>query len=697
MHTLTPLGIETLPTSTMRTRAVIAGLLSDVWMSMWIAFFLSAPAALLVFLSRRHRLHSLGTLRSLAVALFAVLAGGTLIVGFLIGSQIAYVEFFGTLLSWQHVRYLADVEFLRASADEIARPAVLVSGFGTPAIAMLIWFAGLPILALAAAARKPPAKRFPGLDLFRYAPLALLIFGILCQVAKVQTNTQRVGWRVPAVLRLNFAENTLRQWWRAGKMPQVSRVEFLGLQAHVSRLVRTEQPPAAIGPVTLGRLKDTLESAPIPGDTHGLGDALRGIVRHRVLAEAPLYVFFVVLESFRPEESATYEPQLSESGTPFFDELARASVVFENVYTSGGVTRAGQEALLCGLLSGEMTSAMRDLPSASPRCLPRRLKETFGNAKVFSSWWHGGDFNFDSQGTFWRRQGVDFLLAREDFLAEKDGHALPKTWWGVSDFTLVERFRARLHDTPPGARIFLNTFLSVTNHPSWVTPVDFPVALYRGDPERWESVKPLLTTRYTDEALRRLVDSLRAAPCYLCDAGSIWDNALVLVSNDHGTLMPSLSRPEGYRWDVSEEGDVKAARAASRASFLLTGGLVHSAGLGSGISLPVRDVVLRSQTDAFATFTDLFGLQDVATVGDSLFAPRRRWPVVVDLGNRIFVPGPVPGTGRVFDRDDFLRGRGPGLTDGGKGVDGVDGVDVALARSAFLGIQQLHGAGLSGR
>jgi hypothetical protein len=662
-HSLAELGFGTLPATGMRLRALFSGVLSDAWISALLALPLSVALLPLTFWRAR---------RLALAASFTLLVLVALSMGFLIGCHVLYVEFFGGTLSWQHLRYLGDPGFVRASADAFLDGQVVGCAAGAAVVAALSWLLVMPLTVGHLGTR---ARRF-----LPFVPLALLAFGGLCQVVKVQANTLKWGWHVPSVLRLNFLESAAVQWWRAEKMPLLDEPSIGLLRAHAG--VPVDSP-----------VKDALEAPFRPAQSDGPGGALVSVVRHRLLSGQPIYVFLLQLESFRPEESRTYHPDLPETNTPTFDALAQESIVYENLFTAGGVTRAGQEALLCGLLSGEWTSAMRDLPSAAPRCLPRLLKDALGPRKVYAAWWHGGDFNFDSQGTFWQRQGMDAILSREDFAAQSDegasagADAYPGTWWGVSDFTLVERMKRDLLVSRPEARVFLHTFLSVTNHPGWTLPVDAPVSWYRGEAEKWDRYKPLLTTRYTDEALNRLVNHLKDTVCYLCQSGSLWDNALVIVSNDHGSLMPSLRAPEGYAWGRSPELDVAAARAASHGAFLLTGGMTASAMRGLGLSMPVRDTTVRSQLDVFATIVDAFGIANARTVGDSLFARERRWPVAVDLGARVYFPDSAGG-GRVVDREGLLKGTVRASDEPG---------EASLRRAYFLGLSHLLAEGLAGR
>ena len=715
--TLPELGYDSLPSDLMRFRAAFSGVLADIW----IASVLSVVFGFLwsALLAKLNWKLGLASLLSLALIFFAL--------GFLVGTQVPYVRFFGHFLAWQHLRYLSDFEFIFSSGADLADAhiwicagAATLCGIALPTLIFFLKPKSHTGFTTKVSLTQRVTHRMQSSVAARFlAPLGLLLFGGLCQITKVQLNTTKVGWSVPVTLRVNFLENALLEFAFAQQTPDISPAQFQTLVDWQNSVVVHELPPPAPPPsrgvasesllptaqaalpggqISLSddSLKKILERNWRPAADGSVGDGLRKIFSQRILAQEPIFVFVVILESFRPEESRAFFPELSQTGTPFLDELSNESVLFSNTYTAGGVTRAGQEALLCGLLSSEYTSAMRDLPSAQPRCLSNLLRESYGT-KAFSGWWHGGAFNFDSQGTFWKRQKTDFVLSREDFDPSygvgssllSHSQSYPSTGWGVSDFFLVRRFKEQFMQLPQWPNISLHSLLSVTNHPGWVLPTDAPSSRHSGthpENEFQKKLPALLTTRYTDEALRQLVVYLKEQSCLRCKGGTIWDNSLFLVSNDHGTLVPSLRNPKGYDWGITPELDAAAASAASKATLLFSGGLTQEAAVSIGAVLPIRDAILRSQLDVFATLTDLFGLSHAATVGDSLFASSRRWPVIVDLGDRLYFPGAADGQEKVVTRASlFARARKK------------SGNLLRSDETIFLGIQSLHEKGLSGK
>lgn len=594
------LGLETLPSPTLKLQAQMTGLLADVWAGV-IVSMLTLLLTLAAPLFRRH-----------AYVFYPLFM---LVFLFVLSLHIPYVEYFGSMISLAHFKYLIDPDFVKTGTANLTDGRLWLICLGC--------FALMPLGYVALRKQRSPII------------LATVVFfiGALCQVAKVQLNTKKVGWKTPKILA-------------------VSSIEYVFVQLMGSKDLR----PASLNEAELALLRDHRGSDQfsikqiLEGDVRGaetqVGLELKKIIQERIAAKVPVTMFVVLLESVRPEESRFFTPANPVSYTPFLDELAQSSVAYTQAFTAGAVTRSGQEAALCGLLTGEMTSAMRNLLSLNPQCLPQHLKNKFGPA-AFASWWHAGDFNFDSQGTFWARHGVDFTTSRKDFAPNT-----PSSFWGISDFSLVEKLRQEiLQRTPRETLIAQHTFLSVTNHPDWGFPEDTPTEL--SNQEKSVLHVSFITTRYTDEALKRLVDALRNIPCVKCTSQSLWDSSVFVVVNDHGNLLPSQLENKGHTFGISNTLDISAANAVSRAALVVTGGLIQNAlrNLNKSNEVDNRPV---SQVDIFATLANLVD-EPTQTVGDSLFSNSRRWPVMVDLGNNIYFPELLQSPTRVFPRQELLK------------------------------------------
>lgn len=628
------LGLETLPSDTLKLQAQITGLLADVWAGVIVAM-LTLVFITLVPVFRRHCFVSY----PLFLGIFL----------FVLCLHIPYVEYFGSMISLAHFKYLVDPDFVKAGSANLTDSRLWAISLGC----LLL----MPLSYLGLRKHKSPIV----------LAVAVFLLGVLSQVSKVQLNTKKVGWKTPKILA-------------------VSPIEYVFVQVMESKDLR----PASLNDAELFLLREHRGSDQfslkqiLEGDVRGaetpLGLQLKKNIQERIAANVPVTLFVVLLESVRPEESRFFTPANPVSYTPFLDELAQSGVAYTQAYTAGAVTRSGQEAALCGLLTGEMTSAMRNLLTLNPQCLPQHLKNKFGPA-AFASWWHAGDFNFDSQGTFWARHGVDFMTSRKDFAPNT-----PSSFWGISDFSLVEKLRTEiLTRTPNNTLVAQHTFLSVTNHADWGFPEDTPAEL--SNQEKSVAHVSFITTRYTDDALKKLVEVLHSMPCLKCESQSLWDSSVFVVVNDHGNLLPSQLESKGHTFGISNTLDISAANVVSRAALVVSGGLVQSAlrQLNKTNEVDSRPV---SQVDIFATLGNLID-ERMQTVGDSLFATHRRWPVIVDLGNNIYFPELLQSPTRVFPRNDLLKAS--------DSLGDYSNRDFYLSKTFFRAYQSLLMAGDAGR
>jgi hypothetical protein len=586
LFTWKTLGIETLSSSTVKAQAMTTGVLADIWSGVVLGFLF---AGLFIGVS------NLLKIRKQQTFFFASLVSCL----WFLSLHITYVEFFGAMISLRHFSYLGDASFAKASWTNLFHPSVLVATF-------------LPALFSIPVYVKTHSNNWK-----RWAAIVFAL-GLLCQVVKVQLNTKKVGWRTPWIL-------------------SVTSVEAVTVQLQdPSDLNIAKETPSEVG-----FLKNVdLELPNFPAQTT-LGLMLKQKIAQRVAAGKPTYFIVALLESVRPLESRFFTPSNPVSFTPFLDTLAENGISFDEAYTSGGVTRAGQEAALCGLFTGEFTSAMRGILALNPMCLVKPFKDLYGE-RFTSAWWHGGDFNFDGQGTFWKRAGFERLTSREDF----DVATTHGSFWGMSDIAVASRMQKGLTEISPTRKVQLHLFMSVTNHSDWGLPADAPaeVAQLKTNTMHVSHV----STRYTDEAMRQLVTYLRETKCNGCEE-SFWDSTIMIATNDHGNLLPSQSFPNGHAWDISPEENVRAGNAASKAALIVTGGIVE--GAVKTVPLQERRIARTvSQIDIFSTLADFGQLKTLPTVGDSLFASSRRWPVLVDLGDRIY----FPAAQHVYSRKEFV-------------------------------------------
>ena len=195
---------------------------------------------------------------------------------------------------------------------------------------------------------------------------------------------------------------------------------------------------------------------------------------------------------------------------PRLRALAEQGLSFESVYSTGGFTIRGLEAILNGYppLPGTVITTepgLERLPS-----LPRELgKAGFRTVFVYGGW--PGFTNFHD---YWRRIGYHEMLSRFDF----DDRSF-ETSWGVADEILFDKVLDEM-DRLTGTfdRVMLTT-LTVSNH----RPFDFPGGRIDlpSDQRRRDHV-----IAYADWALGEFLDAAESRPWF--------EDTLFVVAVDHG-------------------------------------------------------------------------------------------------------------------------------------------------------------------
>lgn len=548
------------------------GLLSDFWLAALVTLLF-----LVTVLCLRPWAPEQGE-RRLAAAWMALL-------GLLTALHQPYLEFFHFQFIPFHARYFFDGEFIVASLASLVNPRAL----GLLAIAAgAVWALGT-------------RPNWPVLRLRHAAPLfaAALAVATIGHAANIHYKVQLF---VPTELQVHFLER-LAQHMAVPRNPSplsAAEREVLGK--------RLGPPPLADGDLDRWLRRPAGE---------GLLDPLAENLRREFAAsvergDKPL-LLTVLLESSRFVDAGKGD-EGAPSLTPALDELRARGLAFPVAYSTGMVTRGGQEAAWCGHLSNVATSMMRDRPEVKLDCLPRMFERRFG---VASFWLHGGRGEFDSQEHFWTTQGVRYALVSKDFPADA-----PASGWGVSDRALFHRSLAWLEEhrgTLPGP--FLNgMILTITNHTPFTLPSDSPPAL-AAEMERLKEPS-FRTTRYTDFALGEWVEGLKAK--------GLWKNAVIVVVSDHGVA----GEPYHGRWRREPRFTEEAM---SRINLVVTGGLTERA-LTAAKETFVSWGPAVSQAQIAPFLADIAGAGDERFFGDHLLALEPRLPIVSDFGPRVYFP-----------------------------------------------------------
>jgi hypothetical protein len=543
----------------------------------------SGRAGLLALLSAGwHRLLWQKLRASRAMKLRALLF---FVMALLLTSHQSYVEFFGFTMMAFHLRYLYDSAFIAANGQSM---------LGWP----LAVYLALTAIILIFQSRLGKVRLRHGGKIF-VAVLLLLVF------LHNRNIHWRVQWFIPENLQMNVLEKLHSQLIRSKAIEPVSAAERERL------LALLQLPPTAKDfPGLLREVKDHPT-----GSAHPISQRLKEQGQNAVAAKQKPIVAVMLLESLRPAEIGYFAPG-TPSLTPQLDRLAQTSIVFMNAWSTGSVTRGGQEAVFCGHISSRDTSLMRYDAVAPIRCLSDVLQKPLPRGeRVETFWYHGGNGLFDNQVSFWQKHGMQQLLTQDHFPSES-----PRTSWGVGDITFLRRSAAELkkRQQETEADALAGMLLTVTNHIPWDMPRDVvPYAL----PEQAQHPS-YLTTAYTDHAIGLFVERLREL--------GLWDSTLLILATDHGNQVPPYH-------DLYKDRSTSAARLQSHMNFMITGGLAEKALQDLKLSQLKRDALV-SQVDISRFLADTLGLDDFSSMGEDPFHSARRLPVLSRLEQHLFDP-----------------------------------------------------------
>jgi len=233
-------------------------------------------------------------------------------------------------------------------------------------------------------------------------------------------------------------------------------------------------------------------------------------------------VILVILESFSNKVIA---PLGGMHGiAPNLDSLCTKSTVFTSFYSTGNRSDRGISAILGGYPSLLSTSIMVYPEKSNGLTL---LSEYFNRKNYNTSFYYGGDINFYNLKTFVLKGNFGKLVTKDDFPSELGRMSK----WGVPDGYVFER---ATEDLKNEQEPFMKTIYTISSH----TPYDVPFSKFSGNSNE---EKYLNSVAYTDSCLGAFIDSFRKSP--------LWDNTLLIVTSDHGTLPPGptdITDPASY-------------------------------------------------------------------------------------------------------------------------------------------------------
>lgn len=178
-------------------------------------------------------------------------------------------------------------------------------------------------------------------------------------------------------------------------------------------------------------------------------------------AEKKKNVVLIIMESMSANQMGLYGN--TDNLTPFLDSLAKQSICFPNIYTSGVHTHNGLYSTMYSQPAILDRIAIREgvLVNQHYYGLPHILKEKGFRTHFLIT----GDGEYDSMYSFFPQNGFDKFIC-QDFFEEDD----VVNQWGVSDHVLFNKTIAFMDSSYEDKKPFLMTYMTISTHSPYGIP-----------------------------------------------------------------------------------------------------------------------------------------------------------------------------------------------------------------------------------
>ena len=237
------------------------------------------------------------------------------------------------------------------------------------------------------------------------------------------------------------------------------------------------------------------------------------------VVKRPRNVVLVLMESFTARFNGSVGAPFG--ATPNFDALAKEGVLFDRAFSVSTHTAQGVFATLCSFpnLPDYDRPARGSVGEQPFRTLPQIFRENDFETLFL----YNGLFSWDNKEGFYRHQGVQRFIGRDDFknptFVDKD--------WGPCDFDVFNRAVEEFSDLAARKKKFFGIILTLSNH----APFDLP---------KVEGLEPITTggeqnkringVHYADWALGQFMASARKQEWF--------EDTLFVFVGDHGFGIP---------------------------------------------------------------------------------------------------------------------------------------------------------------
>ena len=218
-------------------------------------------------------------------------------------------------------------------------------------------------------------------------------------------------------------------------------------------------------------------------------------------------IYLIVLESFTNKVSQLFSGS-RQGYTPHLDELAKEGLYYTSAYSSSFRSDRGLTALLSGMpsLATQSLTNRPELLSRAPN-----LFKLFRQQGWHTSFHYGGNLDFANLRVL--VNDADLVKEQADYSSADAGA------WGFHDELVFKHYLEHAQNT--SGKSFHMVFSSSSHEP-------FKVPNFNSYSEPYEN-----SIAYTDSCLGVLIDGIK-------ETGD-WENLLIVITADHGTILPERS------------------------------------------------------------------------------------------------------------------------------------------------------------
>jgi len=225
-------------------------------------------------------------------------------------------------------------------------------------------------------------------------------------------------------------------------------------------------------------------------------------------------IVLIIMESF----AGAYVGALGDDHgvTPAFDRLAEEGLLFTRFFANGTHTHQGMFASVACFPNLPGHEYLMQQPEGLHQF--SGLPTLFGAASDNNAYLYNGDFRWDNQAGFFRNQGMDRFIGRDQIDNPKHVDSV----WGVSDEDVFNQAAAEL-DSLAARGAFHAIIQTLSNHTPFSLPDPLPVDRVT---DAGDASDHLTAMRYSDWALGEFFSHIRDKPWYR--------DTLFVVVGDHG-------------------------------------------------------------------------------------------------------------------------------------------------------------------